>query len=113
MSIFPLYHENIYFLHQNVDSIFVTLDAKNIPCVKETKAGFQRACHICFFIYGFICKYYFAAMFMLRDPSFLETVPEEYQKAFVESNPVAPVKLEMLKKMIHERFPVRKGNILW
>ncbi|CAH1785089.1 unnamed protein product [Owenia fusiformis] len=41
---------------------------------------------------------------MLRDPSFIETIPEEHQEAFIDPNPVAPDKLKMLKKMIEDRY---------
>jgi len=45
---------------------------------------------------------------MLRDPSFLDDVPEEHTKDFVDSDKLAPYKLKILKKMIHDRFPVSK-----
>jgi len=43
---------------------------------------------------------------MLRQPAFLEKVPEEYKKRFIDSHPLAPYKLKLLKKMICDRFPV-------
>ena len=43
---------------------------------------------------------------MLRDPNFLDSVPEEYKTKFIENDEAAPRKLSILKKMIHERFPV-------
>lgn len=46
------------------------------------------------------------ALFLLRDPSFLKQVPEEHQQAFIDSQPVAAPKLQILKKMIKDRFPV-------
>ena len=49
---------------------------------------------------------------MLRDPSFLDDVPEEHTKDFVDSDKLAPYKLKILKKMIHDRFPVSK-IIVW
>ncbi len=47
-----------------------------------------------------------AALFMLRNPKFLDQVPEEYKKVFVDGNPVAPEKLQVLKQMISKKFPV-------
>ncbi|CAH1785090.1 unnamed protein product [Owenia fusiformis] len=44
------------------------------------------------------------SIFMLRDPSFIETVPEEHKDAFIDPNPVATDKLKMLKKMIEDRY---------
>jgi len=43
---------------------------------------------------------------MLRDPSFIDDVPEEHRKDFVDSDKLAPYKLKLLKKMILDRFPV-------
>ena len=43
---------------------------------------------------------------MLRDSSFIDDVPEEHRKDFVDSDKVAPYKLKILKKMIQDRFPV-------
>lgn len=43
---------------------------------------------------------------MLRDPSFIDDVPEEHKKDFVDSDKIAPHKLKILKKMIQDRFPV-------
>lgn len=48
-----------------------------------------------------------SALFMLRDSSFIDDVPEEHRKDFVDSNKLAPYKLKILKKMILDRFPVR------
>jgi len=44
---------------------------------------------------------------MLRDPSFIDDVPDEHRKDFVDSDKLAPYKLKILKKMIQDRFPVR------
>ena len=46
------------------------------------------------------------ALFMLRNPSFIDDVPEEHKKDFVDGDKLAPYKLKILKKMIHDRFPV-------
>lgn len=46
------------------------------------------------------------ALFLLRDPSFLDEVPEEHKKDFIDSDKLAPYKLKILKKMIRDRFPV-------
>ena len=43
---------------------------------------------------------------MLRDASFIDDVPEEHRKDFVDSDKLAPYKLKILKKMIQDRFPV-------
>ena len=48
----------------------------------------------------------FSALFMLRDPSFIDDVPEEHKKDFVDGDKLAPYKLKILKKMIQDRFPV-------
>ena len=48
----------------------------------------------------------FSAIFMLRDPTFLDKVPDDYKKFFIDSDPIAPYKLQMLKKMVAERFSV-------
>ena len=47
-----------------------------------------------------------SALFMLRDPSFIDDVPDEHKKDFVDSDKIAPYKLKILKKMIQDRFPV-------
>ena len=47
-----------------------------------------------------------SALFLIRDDSFLATVPEEYKTVFIDENPVAPEKLKVLKQMIEDRFPV-------
>ena len=52
----------------------------------------------------------FSALFMLRDSSFIEDVPDEHRKDFVDSDSVAPYKLKILKKMIQDRFPVCKTD---
>ena len=46
------------------------------------------------------------ALFMLRDASFIDDVPEEHRKDFVDSDRIAPYRLKILKKMIQDRFPV-------
>ena len=43
---------------------------------------------------------------MLRDSSFLENVPEDHRKLFVDGAPVAPAKLKVLKDMIRKKFSV-------
>lgn len=53
----------------------------------------------------------FTALFMLRDSSFLNIVPEEYKKIFVEGKDIAPLKLAMLKKMIQTRYPVSVDHL--
>jgi len=47
-----------------------------------------------------------SALFLLRDPSFIDDVPEEHRKDFVDSDRLAPYKLKILKQMIQDRFPV-------
>ena len=47
-----------------------------------------------------------SALFLIRDDSFLATVPDEYKTVFIDENPVAPEKLKVLKQMIEDRFPV-------
>ncbi|CAH1783141.1 unnamed protein product, partial [Owenia fusiformis] len=48
------------------------------------------------------------SIFMLRDPSFLEGVPESHRTAFVDDQELAPEKLKMLKKMIFDRFTAER-----
>ena len=43
---------------------------------------------------------------MLRDPKFLDEVPEEYKSHFIENSPIAPAKLAILKKIVRDKFPV-------
>ena len=52
----------------------------------------------------------FPALFLVRDDSFLQNVPARHKSAFIDENPIAPSKLEMLKKEIKERFPVSISN---
>ena len=49
---------------------------------------------------------FLSAVFLIRDDSFLATVPDEYKTVFIDENPVAPEKLKVLKQMIEDRFPV-------
>lgn len=56
---------------------------------------------------GHVCGHVCLALFMLRDPSFIDDVPDEHRKDFVDSDKLAPYKLKILKKMIQDRFPVR------
>lgn len=46
------------------------------------------------------------ALFLMRDDAFLSNVPPQYKSHFIDENPIAVNKLEMLKKQIKERFPV-------
>jgi hypothetical protein len=48
----------------------------------------------------------FSAIFLLRNPLFLDDVPEEHKKDFIDSDKLASQKLKILKKMIRDRFPV-------
>ena len=47
---------------------------------------------------------------MLRDSSFLENVPEDHRKLFVDGAPVAPAKLKVLKDMIRKKFSVNQTS---
>jgi len=47
-----------------------------------------------------------AALFMLRDDSFLAGLPEECKADFVDQQEMAPLKLMVLKDRIRQRFPV-------
>ena len=47
-----------------------------------------------------------AALFMLRDDSFLAGLPEEWKADFVDQQELAPLKLMVLKDRIRQRFPV-------
>ena len=44
------------------------------------------------------------ALFLIRDPSFLNTVPEDFQHFFIDECDIASYKLEMLKNCIAEKF---------
>ncbi|XP_071785038.1 telomerase protein component 1-like isoform X1 [Asterias amurensis] len=48
------------------------------------------------------------SLFMIRDSSFLKSVPVQFHKDFVDVNPVAPAKLQMLKQMLKERFGAKQ-----
>ena len=54
--------------------------------------------------------HFFAAIFMLRDESFLDAMPEGHKPDFVDKTGVAPTKLALLKSMIADRFPVRNEH---
>ncbi len=47
-----------------------------------------------------------SALFLIRDDSFLQSVPEEHKQVFMDENPLAPEKIKVLKNMIDDRFPV-------
>nr|XP_054764277.1 telomerase protein component 1-like isoform X2 [Lytechinus pictus] len=47
------------------------------------------------------------AFFMIRDQSFLQTLPSEFKDEFVDPNPIAPHKMEVLKQMLRERLGSR------
>ena len=47
-----------------------------------------------------------AALFLWRNNSFLEKIPEKTRHIFVDEDPIAPTKLKLLREMIDERFPV-------
>ncbi|XP_022080358.1 telomerase protein component 1-like isoform X2 [Acanthaster planci] len=55
-------------------------------------------------MHGAYRKDNFNSLFMIRDSSFLDSVPRSHHKDFVDVNPVAPAKLKMLKQMLSERF---------
>nr|XP_006815135.1 PREDICTED: telomerase protein component 1-like [Saccoglossus kowalevskii] len=44
------------------------------------------------------------SLFLIRDASFLDTVPDEQRPIFVDANPIAPVKLKMLKDVLLNKF---------
>ena len=46
------------------------------------------------------------AIFLIRDESYLDTLPQEHRPVFQDENPVAPAKIKVLKQMIEDRFPV-------
>ena len=57
-------------------------------------------------------KVFVSALFLLREENFLDEVPDEHKKVFVDENALAPAKLKVLKKMITSRFPVSVLSIL-
>ena len=52
------------------------------------------------------------AIFLIRDESYLDTLPQEHRPVFQDENPVAPAKIKVLKQMIEDRFPV-SGALLY
>lgn len=62
-------------------------------------------CYIYSLVY--VLLLYCVALFLMRDPKFLETVPENLRASFIDENKtIAPAKLSILKKMIADKFPV-------
>ena len=51
------------------------------------------------------------AIFLIRDESYLDTLPQEHRPVFQDENPVAPAKIKVLKQMIEDRFPVSQGSL--
>ncbi|XP_070563916.1 TPR repeat-containing protein DDB_G0287407-like [Ptychodera flava] len=47
------------------------------------------------------------SLFLIRQDDFLNTIPEEHQKDFVDPNPVAPEKMKILKDMLKKRLGSR------
>lgn len=54
----------------------------------------------------FCTSVYVIALFMMRDPDFISSIPVDLQYLYVDSNPDAPEKLSALQKNIRSRFPV-------
>ena len=44
------------------------------------------------------------AVFLIRNSAFLKNLPEEYEKDFIDPNPIAPHKLGMLKQMLKNKL---------
>eukprot|EP00058_Branchiostoma_floridae_P025527 XP_002611017.1 hypothetical protein BRAFLDRAFT_97506 [Branchiostoma floridae] len=44
------------------------------------------------------------SLFMIRNASFMDTVPDRHKTEFLDDNPIAPHKLKMLKTMLQNRF---------
>ncbi len=49
---------------------------------------------------------FIAALFLIRDDEFTETLPGEIKDAFVDDNNLCPEKMKKLKEMLKEHFPV-------
>lgn len=47
------------------------------------------------------------SLFMIRDTKFLKTLPAEFRDEFVDPNPIAPHKMEVLKQMLKNRLGSR------
>lgn len=47
-----------------------------------------------------------AALFLIRDDEFTETLPGEIKDAFVDDNTLCTEKMKKLKEMLKEHFPV-------
>ena len=50
--------------------------------------------------------YFYVALFLIRDPEFIETLPPELKNDFTESSEQAANKMKLLKSCIKGRFPV-------
>ncbi|XP_071952526.1 telomerase protein component 1-like [Antedon mediterranea] len=50
------------------------------------------------------------SLFLVRNSSFLKTIPEEYVGDFMDPNPIAPHKLDVLKQMLKTRL---KDRVKW
>ncbi|XP_071502709.1 telomerase protein component 1-like [Diadema antillarum] len=48
------------------------------------------------------------SLFALRDESFVSSIPDKYQEEFVDTNPIAPHKLKVLKEMLQNRFGLER-----
>ena len=59
--------------------------------------------HLYVFIRLVLC---IIAIFLIRDDSYIDTLPDEHRPVFVDENPMAPAKIKVLKGMIEDRFPV-------
>ena len=50
--------------------------------------------------------YFLKALFLIRDGEFASKLPEDVKDAFVDSDAFSQEKLQKLKQVIREQFPV-------
>ena len=56
---------------------------------------------------------YPAALFMMREDTFLRGIPDEFRADFIDGQEVASLKLQVLKDRIRQRFPVSVALLLF
>lgn len=49
------------------------------------------------------------ALFLVRNDDFLESVPQQHRHMFLDEHPLAAAKIQMLRSMLEDRFPVSQS----
>ncbi|XP_074662841.1 TPR repeat-containing protein DDB_G0287407-like [Tubulanus polymorphus] len=103
------YADNImpYFLNMTSERIGWIPDTEDIPgsLVDEYRWIFGLSMTEMEIIHGAFRKDNPNSLFLMRDDSFLDTVPLGHRHYFLDEHPLAPSKLKMLREMIANRFP--------